>query len=210
MLGVSVLAILYIVACSRCCGSGLAGGETNVIAASEWSEPVEQHDHSVRGRVIVCEGRSPAYAGEGQEVLVYLELENVTRSWGQPLKLYCDPMGGARYELSDANGRRVPPAPTAGSGGAPAAYWITLPYDSSVRLRANPGGWGTPQNAALALPMRPMAGDYWLIKHGDTNEYFLSATFTVASPKNGASSAEDRSWEGTLKMPKVKISVMKH
>ena len=40
-----------------CCPGWLPAEEHKVIAVSEWSEPVENHDHFLRARVLVLEGR---------------------------------------------------------------------------------------------------------------------------------------------------------
>src|SRR5687767_3099116 len=145
--------------------TGYVGAEEHkLIAMSEWSKPVESHDRFLQARWLLMEGRSRAYAGAGKEILLYLELQNANGAWGEPLRVFFNAPEGLKFELLDADGKVVAPSGTGGSGGDVGAGWITLPYDSTVRLRANPGGWGTPSDAFLALPLRPMNGQYWLFR----------------------------------------------
>jgi hypothetical protein len=132
-----VLSMLLLVA------YGHAAEEHKIIAVSEWSKPVESHDRFLRARWLLLEGRSRAYAGSGTEVLLYVEMENANGAWGEPLRAYFDPAKGLQFYVQDADSKLVPPTPTGGSGGDVGPGWITIPYDSTVRLRANPGGWGS-------------------------------------------------------------------
>jgi hypothetical protein len=50
-------------------------------------------------------------------------------------------------------------------------------------------------------------GGDWFIPAGDTNEYFLSGTFS--SPSNEASCLDYQVWDGVLQLPKLKISIKK-
>jgi hypothetical protein len=95
----------------------LAAEEHKVIAVSEWSEEVVNHDHFLRARVLVLEGRSRAYAGPSTEVLVYIEIENANGAWGEPLKVYFDAPSGLNFEVLDAEEKPIPQTPTGGSGG---------------------------------------------------------------------------------------------
>ena len=90
----------------------------------------------------------------------------------------------------------------------PGACWITLPYDSKIRLRANMYGYGKPKGDGLQLTLR--SGASWTIQAGDTNDYYLSGTFTVSPPTNHVAKdfeAARAEWSGTLELPKMKISV---
>src|SRR5687768_6031985 len=144
------IALLSVLVCATSCDGA---EEHKLIAMSEWAKPVESHDRCLQARWLLLEGRSRAYAGPGKEVLLYVELQNANSAWGEPLRVFFDAATGLKFELLDADGKTVAPSPTFGSGGDVGAGWITLPYDSTARLRANPGGWGTPADAFLALPL---------------------------------------------------------
>ncbi len=197
------LALLSVLFCMTC---RAAADEPKVIAASEWSKPVESHDRFLQARWLLLEGRSRAYAGPGKEVLLYVELQNANGAWGEPLRVFFNPSDGLKFELLDADDKVVAPSPTGGSGGDVGAGWITLPYDSTVRLRANPGGWGTPKDAALALPLRPMNGQYWLFKEVPKTDHFLAGKLTIAPPTDDTFEHRD-DWRGTIEFPKTKLSL---
>ena len=183
---------------------GRAAEDPKVIAVSEWSKPVESHDRFLRARWLLLEGRSRAYAGPGNEVLLYLELENANSAWGAPLRVHFDAAKGLQFDVVDADGKPVPPSPTFGSGGDVGPGWITIPYDSTVRLRANPGGWGKPADAALALPLRPMQGRYWLFRESPANDCFLKGNLTISPPSEDTIEHRD-DWRGTLEFPAKKL-----
>src|SRR5262245_23436344 len=144
----NAFALLVMLVSYRCC---ILAYEHKTIAISDWSKSVYSHDRSLRARVLVLEGRSRAYAGHDAEVLVYVEIENTNGSWGKPLNVYFNADKGLNFEVLDADNKPVLRAPVAGSGGDVATCWITIPYDSSVRLRANPGGWGRGKDTAIVL-----------------------------------------------------------
>jgi hypothetical protein len=187
--------------------SWLAAEEHKAIAMSDWSEPVENHDRSLRARVLVLEGRSRAYAGPNAEVLLYVEIENANSAWGKPLNVYFDPAKGLNFEVLDADGKSVPHSPSSGSGGDVSTCWITIPYDSSVRLRANPGGWGRGKDSTdLVLPLRPFQGQYWRLP--PDKDYFLTGSLKISPPTEDTIQHID-DWRGELKFPKTKIAKKK-
>jgi hypothetical protein len=191
------------------CATGNVGAEEHkLIAMSEWSKPVESHDRFLQARWILQEGRSRAYAGPGKEILLYVELQNANSAWGEPLRVFFNASEGLKFELLDADGKVVAPSGTFGSGGDVGAGWITLPYDSTVRLRANPGGWGTPRDSFLALPLRPMNRQYWLFKEAPSADYFLTGKLTIAPPTDDTFEHRD-DWRGVIEFPKTKLSFKK-
>jgi hypothetical protein len=192
------LLLLLFVACCQ------AAEEPKVIAVSEWSKPVESHDRFLRARWLLLEGRSRAYAGPGTEVLLYVELENANGAWGPPLRVFFDPANGLQFDVVDADGKSVPPSPVGGSGGDVGAGWITIPYDSTVRLRANPGGWGKPADAALALPLRPLQGRYWLFDKPPAGDLSLTGKLVISPPTDDSFEHRD-DWRGTLEFPPTKL-----
>jgi hypothetical protein len=187
----------------RCC---TVTEEHKTIAVSDWSDSVYSNDRSLRARVVVLEGRSRAYAGPDAEVLVYIEIENTNGSWGKPINVYFDADKGLNFEVLDADDKPVPRSPVAGSGGDVATCWITIPYDCSVRLRANPGGWGRGKDAALVLPLRPMQGQYWRLS--PEQDYYLTGSLKISPPTdNDIEHLDD--WRGELTFPKTRIAPKK-
>ncbi|MSR65293.1 MAG: hypothetical protein EXS18_05870 [Verrucomicrobiae bacterium] len=180
---------------------------------SDWSEPVGTfYGATLRARLVVLRGHTPGDASDLLQTMVYVELQNLGLS---PTEVYFDAehghdfrpeyKGGLDCELSDAHGKPVPQSPSAFSGGCPSTCWITLQYDSTVRLRANCYGIRGPKEGGLVIPA---PGRYWFLKAGDTNNYFLSATFTTDPPTNRSprlSITNMHVWSGTLTIPKTKI-----
>jgi len=201
---------LFLVATLQVC---MAGSDASVIATSEWSKPVStKYDQTLRCRLLIAQGHSPAHAGEVPETAVYLELQNVSGAIGAPMKIYFDPGRGLRCEVLDANGKAPPMVGGAGSGGGAGSSWITLPYDSTIRLRANMYGYGRKEGDGLLIQMSPPNMQRWDIQASDTNVYFMSGKFTVVMPPDYVAKdfTETRSiWTGTLELPKMKIPVSK-
>jgi hypothetical protein len=158
--------------------------------------------------MIVAYGRGAAFGGPWPETQVYLEFENVSGPIGSPTQFYFDPFKGLQCELKDAGDKPVSTG-GGGSGGGAGASWITLPYDSTIRLRANMFGYGSKPGQGLNLTLWSQA---WQIRAGDTSVYYLSGTFTVTTPTNFLlkdSETTSPVWTGTLELPKIKISVPK-
>jgi hypothetical protein len=200
--------LLFLAVCQFC----FADGETNIIAMSDWSKPVSNTDgHSLRARMIVAHGRSAAFAGPWPETQFYLEFQNVSGAITHPTQFYFNPSEQLHCTLLDANGKPPPPAGGGGSGGGAGAAWITLPYDSVIRLRANMFGYGEKPGDGLHLILWPGDQD-WIIQAGDTNTYYLSGGFTVSTPTNALPKdfeATRAVWSGTLELPTMKIQVQK-
>jgi len=196
--------LLFILAACQPC---FASGDTNIIAMSDWSKPVSTIDgHSLRARMIVAYGRGANYAGQWPETQVHLEFQNVS---GAPTQFYFDPSEGLRFVMTDINGNPVT-TPGGGSGGGAGASWITLPYDSTIRLRANMYGYGSKPGDGLNLTLYPPQA--WWFRAGDTNVYFLSGTFTVTTPTNFVPrdfEVASSIWSGKLEIPKMRITVPK-
>lgn len=200
-------ALLVLAACQLC----MAGGDTNIIAISDWSKAVStSYGQTLRGRLLIAQEHSPAHAGPWLETGVYLELQNISSAVGAPMQIYFDPGRGLRCEVSDANGKAPPLAGGFGSGGGAGACWISLPYDSTIRLRANMYGHGRKERDGLLIQMSPPNMQRWEIQARDTNVYFMSGTFTVTVPANHVAKNFDETrsiWSGSLELPKMKISV---
>lgn len=204
-----IASLLFLAACQL----SYAGGDANIVAISEWSKPVAtKNGATLRARMIISQEHSPAHVGPQKETAFYLEFQNVTGSVGSPLQFYFDPGRAFRCELLDADGKPPPPEGGAGSGGGAGPCWITLPYDSTIRLRANMYGYGLKPEDGFTLVMSPPNMQRWTIRAGDPKTYSISGTFTVTTPENHvAKDSEDARtiWSGTLELPKINLTLPK-
>jgi hypothetical protein len=158
---------------------------------------------SLRGRLIICHGYSPGYAGKLAETQVYLELQNVSINRGSLMEVYFDPRNGLECALRDSRNQAPPVGGGGGSGAFPSACWVTLPYDSTLRLRVSWYGYGMPEAVGLRIPLF----HEYVIRADNTNDYALSGTFTVTAPTNHASPPGYRVWQGRLVLPDTKIAI---
>jgi len=163
------------------------------MAAGDWSEPVD----GIRGRLLLVRGGPNLPDLKSWVALVYVELESVTNSGARAM--YFDP-AALQCKLTTADGAAAAPESPfggfGGRGGLPAG-WVTMPYDSLMRLRANPSGYGSPDGLYISL-----ASGHHLLKTGDAGEYHLSGTLTVSPP---AGHGRGDAWTGVLKLPPVKL-----
>lgn len=137
---------------------------------------------------------------------VYLELQHgFSGGWYLPIEVYFDITHGLQFEIRDASGSPVRSEPYSTGAFLPSPCWLTLPCDSIVRVRADPG-WGS-QRKTEGVSILLLNGGLWVIRPGSTNESFLSAT--VSPPTNHQSALKYNVWQGTLKLPKVKIPAKK-
>ncbi len=178
----------------------LRGEEMKPIAVGDWSE----WNDGLRGRLLLSEGRICSPDGKTRETLVYVELENRIDS-GRIFDVYFD-ANNLKCELRDADREAVPDRQIPISRirqGKPAKCWVTLPDGSRLRLRVNPCCNGRPKDVGLLIPLGDTA---WLISAGDTDDYFLSGALTIRPPKDHG---RVDAWQGTLKLPKTKITLGK-
>ena len=184
---------------------------------SDWSKPVgTPQGQTIRVRMLIAQGRGACFDGPWPETEFYLDLQNISCAHG-PMQIYFDPSEQLHCTLLDANGKS--PHGGSGSGGGAGSAWISLPYDSTIRLRANMFGYGNKPGDGLRLCLWPPAQD-WNIAASDTNIYCLSGTFTVTNhiPKDftvtGLMTPEQMrlqevEWSGTIELPKMRISLVK-
>ena len=171
--------------------------DPGVIGVGDWSEPVNDGDGALRGRLVVCNDRA---AGTSNHARIYLELEHV--AGGSTLEV-CHAIGSTalNMELRDGDDQLVPPTPIAIRGFSPQPYWITLPCDATVRVRGDLYHMSvTPKPDGLQLMLEC---GYWLIPTNAAGDFYLSGTFTP--PADHPSPLKYHIWQGTLKLPKVKI-----
>ncbi|MEO5715279.1 MAG: hypothetical protein ABIT37_17505 [Luteolibacter sp.] len=201
----------------------------DVMAVGEWSAPVRSSGSgpgssgTIRGRLMLAESPRPTTNKNWRDVAVYLELQECDEARGRTLEVYCnlgptvtlsghlDAQGKDRvvkaaaiWEMQDASGKLVPKSPGAYGGGAPGASWVTLPSDSTVRLRASVYGGGKSKDGSLTIFF---LSNCWVIPPHSTNDYYLSCTFTVDPPSNHVTQPDHKVWQGTLNLPKLKIPV---
>ena len=151
--------------------------------------------NGVQGRLIISEDQP---SNGTAIVAVYLELRHAS-DIADPIEIYIDSTHTFRCQLLDANDRPVATAGLPASILVPRPFWLTLPYDSSLRFRISVSGYGVPRNERALIPLE--CGD-WIIKSGDTGDYKLEISLGVKPPKVDVNG---RVWKGTLKLPKVKI-----
>jgi hypothetical protein len=166
------------------------------VAVGEWSARVE----GLRGRLVIAQ-KYPHGDVNYVETRVYVEFENSTEGDGptETIDLYFDP-AGLTCQLVDAAGQAVPQGPGFLDRGRPGGYWVTLPFDATMRLRVNPSGQGDTRNVGLLIPLWNAS---WLVPAHGAEEYFLSGTFVVNPPM---ALARGNVWRGTLVFPKLKVA----
>ena len=175
-MGIITFLLLFAV-CQVC----FAGEDANILALSDWSKPVEaKYGQVLCARMMIAQEHSlviPAHRRR-QNFIWNFKMYRVA---GAPMQIYFDPENGIHCEMLDANGKPPPPSGSRGSGGGPGPKLITLPHDSTIRLRANMYGYGLPKGQGLLLMLYP--GKFWQIRPGNTNDYYLSARSRLLRPR---------------------------
>jgi hypothetical protein len=215
---------VLIILCSIC--FSCFADDTNVIAISDWSEPVglqnleTGHDHSIRGRLLIVAGVEPAYGGPKTDnaAMTFVELQNVDGAYSEDVDVLFDSTK-LKCALTDGHGEDAPKSRGGGgySGRGALVNWVTLPYNSTIRLFVNSG---SKSPLAIHSSGEPW-GQRWSISSGDTNVYYLSGTLEIRTRTNGVAkifgnaplsdkqSFYDQNCIKTLTFPKVKVSVPK-
>jgi hypothetical protein len=207
-----ILSIVFLFAVGHCC---FAQTDTNLIGAGAWSEPVsdskEWNAVTIRGRLLLYDDRT---RDAGNEARVYLELQPIRNPANSlnPVEIYYNPNMGVDNEppglllgLRDAHGQELPDRPNhAFNGSFNRPYWITLPDDSTVRIRTDYFAAGYTETNGLNIMGRPR---WYTIPHHATNDYYLHGTFI--STNSHPSPLKYYIWQGTLELPPVKIPAVK-
>lgn len=204
-----LLSCFILSACQLC----FAGGDTNIIVVSDWSEPISLrnenlHDQAIRGRLLIVEGMEPAYGGPPTTngAMTFVELQNVTPVGYDGIDVCFDVMK-LNCKLTDATGSVfIEPVrgPWGGRGPFPPS-WVRLPYNSTIRLFVNNG---TREPLAVYPNGEPWC--HWSIAASDTNTYFLSGTLSLSTHTNLTFSEMDPRKHGTatLTFPKIRITAV--
>jgi hypothetical protein len=197
------IASFLLFACLPCC---FGQTDTNLLATGEWSEVVKDSGSALCGRLVVYDDSSPS---ANNHVRVYLELQHVFQGgWDGQVEVYFGvdylSRDDLRFEMSDKLGKPIPSTSEPAVGPVRGSYWVTLPCESTVRLRADSflGPKSKPAGLEILVP-----GGEWIIPPNATNDFYLSATFTPS--KDHPSPLKYHVWQGTLKLPRVKIPVKK-
>ena len=197
-----IVFFLWLATVPRC----FAQTDTNVIGTGTWSEVVvDSKGYGLRGRLLVYDDHVRESENHAR---VYLELQHVFRDfWGFPMEFHFDlsHTNELHFELHDAHGQPMASTGIAIVGMLPPPYRVVLPCDSTLRFRADSCNLGPGSRPdGLEILTFPVC---WMLPPGSTNSYFLSATFTP--PKDSPSSPDNHVWQGTLRLPAVKIQVGK-
>ena len=179
--------------------------DKHILGTGAWSKPVTDTDHTLRGRLLV-------YDDDAREsinhVRVYLELQHIFEGgWPLPPEIHYDLDGAKRalqLKLCDGRGRTLPRETNYADRGSARIYpfWVTLPCDSLLRLRADIYTMGlTPKPKGLVVQVED---GIWIVPPHHRPVY-LSGTFTP--PLDRRSSAKHFVWQGTLELPPVKIPI---
>lgn len=155
-----------------------------------WSPTV----NGVQGRLIFVE--EPAVNGTRISGLD-LELRNVS-DVGNPIEIYYDPTRAFRCQLFDGMNRPVPQPPYVADILTPNPYWLSLPYQGSLRFRVSVHGYGIGENKGRMIQM---SCGVWRVKPDDSGRYVMRATFTTAPPREPSR----RAWTGDLVLPPVEV-----
>ena len=179
---VAIVAVL-IFSCHTSFANWNDDAHTNIIAKSDWSDPVslvndQLHNQLIRGRLLIVQGMEPAYGGPPTNgAMTFVELHN---SCLDGIDVCFDVMN-LNCQLSEATGKEVP-APTGwvwGGRGPLLPVWVKLPYNSTIRLFVNGGGIN---------PLNVYPGGepwcYWSLPRSDTNIYFLTGSLSLSTHTN--------------------------
>ena len=198
-----IFALFVLLAGLPCC---FGQTDTNLLATGDWSETVTDGGRAaLRGRLLVYDGSSESGPNHVRYGKLYLELQNVKVGiWEDPIEVYFQSgWSNLHLEMRDQLDQPITSpikSQAHGSVPAPKPFWVTLPSESTVRLRAdlNPSGviWRLSDNHQ-SIPINPeglVIDDWWIIPPNATNDFYLSATFTP--PKDHPSPLNYYVWQG--------------
>jgi len=210
--------VTFLMIVAECCC--YAQTDTNLIAAGDWSEPVNDAGVAIRGRLLVYDDQA---VNAFNLARIYLELQRIPKSLefgynadgrgATEVEIYYDPnMGvdnkppGLLLELRDEHHQKIPSEePLMFNGAFDPPYWIILTPDMTVRFRTERLGLG-PDNKIKGLTIMGRLRQ-WTIPPHATNDYYLHGTFV--STNDHPSQLHYHIWQGTLELPPVKIPAKK-
>jgi hypothetical protein len=199
------IACCVVVASLQCCLGQL---DPNILSVGEWSAPVADAAWPLRGRLLIygpeSEGQKQA---PGLGLRIYLELQHVAdspRANKLAMGVFTRSSTAILFEMRDGHDKPAEERTMLASGPPPYPFSVTLPPDSTLRLRV-PGVGARLEREGLLIWGPGTRG--WLIRSGDTHDYYLSGTLSL--PKTNQSDLDYHPWQGTLHLPKVRIPVKK-
>lgn len=180
------------------------------LATGDWSASVD----GLRARLSV---RFAGTKESGRDILIYLELQNHSAAVA-PISLFYsdDDNCSTTWSLTDHKGTPIAKTPIAIRRPLVPPYWIVVPFDSTLRLRASNGSSVTRTEKGSTLLLLP-PNEFWPFPKGSQEEYFLSCSFEAKSPpknerapvvaglKGVGENGHSNVWQGKLTIPKVKI-----
>ena len=167
----------------------VAQNDKRAFENGDWSAPVS----GLQGRLSAAFGKD--FNGT-RMVDVYLELRNVS-DVGNPMEIYFDEYTSVKSSVVNAENKPLKLGPTAASIISPGPFWLSIPWDGSLRFRVSVSGYGIFKDSGTDIPM---SSGNWVIASSDKKPYYLSAEFT-----NAPTTDKRRAWAGTLHLPKVLI-----
>jgi hypothetical protein len=183
---------------------GIAYGDTNLIGVGEWSQTVNDSDgYGLRGRLLVYHAAVRNRGGFTDLARVYLELEHpFVDAWRNPIEISYSVGRDVQLFLQDGTGRSISAEPYATRGPPQIPFWVTVPCDSSIRLRAD--FYTLTSSTSWHTGLSIMSTGMWNLALPGTNDYFLSGTFRPST--NQSNRLNYHTWQGTLQLPKVRIA----
>ena len=190
------------------------GRSTNLVGVGEWSKPVtDTAGYTLRGRLLIFDtphftnqpGPASAQTVWWGNAPVMLELENLTPGQAKPVGVYFALGDGFEGGLKDAAGKPVTNNNLMFFSGPISPYtrqsWLTIPADSSVRVRVDPSlGGFSPRRDWLTLELS--MGERWTIS-SNSPPYFFSGNFSP--PTSHPTPPGMHVWDGFLQLPPVKL-----
>jgi len=165
-------------------------------AKDGWSAPV----NGLRARITFGEVRTVSGSRLPQ---VFVELHNTTDVLGV-LEFDLDVGKAFRYELATADGKPAPrPIDISMDGHVAGPFRVAIPMHGTLKFPVSWSGYGIRPDFGTIFSLQ---FGLWEIPADDPNDYFLSATLTVARADDDRL---DRRWHGTIKLPGAKAPTKK-
>jgi hypothetical protein len=193
----------WVVATSlQCCLGQL---DSNILSVGEWSAPVTDAIWPLRGRLLIY-GPESEKEKQGTGLRVYLDLQHVPVPYGNKLSMgvFTEYSTAIFFEIRDGHGKPAEERVILASERPPHPFSATLPPDSTLRLRVPCMGARIERDGLLIWGGGTRG---WLIRSGDIHDYYLSGTLSL--PRTNQSDLDYHIWQGTLRLPKVRIPVKK-
>jgi hypothetical protein len=175
--------------------------DSNILATGDWSKPVKDENgvgSTLRGRLLLYDDQVQSAANHAR---IYVEIQQIyTNGWYAPVEIYCFGTNLV-FELKGDHGQSIRSLPADREGLVLQPYWVTVPCDGTVRIRADECTLGR-KDKPDGLEILTHDND-WLISPNATNDFYLNCS--LRSSTNDPSPLHYDTWRGTLKFPPVKV-----